>query len=63
MEKLYIGHYVDRFNYYAIDWLEKLGNQDPTESQIKVMESLLSTLSVLRPVPIEYNKFKELIDA
>lgn len=54
---------VDRTNYLAIEWLEKLGNDAPTEWQINVMETLLLTLSALPAVPIEYNQFKERVNA
>lgn len=32
---------IDVLNYYAIDYLEKLGNEAPTQQQICVMERML----------------------
>lgn len=32
---------VDPLNLLAIEWLEQMGNDAPTERQIKAMESLL----------------------
>lgn len=32
---------IDKFNYWAIDYLEQLGNDAPTQQQISLMESLL----------------------
>ena len=32
---------VDALNYYAIEYLETLGNEAPTEQQISTMERML----------------------
>jgi len=37
-----MNRHVDQSNYLAIGLLEKLGNSEPTELQIEIMESILS---------------------
>jgi hypothetical protein len=36
-----MNKHVNQMNYFAIELLEKLGNIEPTEFQIEVMESIL----------------------
>lgn len=40
-----MGRHVNQLNYFAIELLERLGNEEPTESQINIMESLLKRIA------------------
>lgn len=39
--KTYNTEPLDQLNYWAIDYLEKLGNDTPSEEQITTMERML----------------------
>ena len=38
---------AQRINYFSIQLLEVLGNEDPTQEQIAIVESLLTTYSFI----------------
>ena len=45
---------LDPVNYFSLDVLDKLGNSKPTESQIQLMELLVSRITIKEK--IELNK-------
>ena len=46
---------LDQLNYFSLNVLDKLGNDKPTQSQIDLMELLVSGMTIKQG--IEINKF------
>ena len=46
---------LDEINYVSIDVLDKLGNAKPTQTQIELMELLVSGITIKQKT--ELNKF------